>query len=120
MDSAINICRNVITRCTSFQGRIDRHQYWTYILCNLILVAVGAWFTVRIPKIYLWQIITVLMLLPYISATVKRLHDVNKSGCWLLCILVPVFGWIYLFLLCIEDSKDEANRYGQPCDWTII
>ena len=120
MDATINICRNVIKRSTSFRGRIDRTQYWLFVLCDLILIAVGAWFTMKIPNLCLWQIIALVMLLPYVSATVKRLHDINKSGYWFLCVLVPVFGWIYLFILCIESGKVEANKYGVDEDWTII
>ena len=120
MDASINICRNVIKNCIHFHGRINRRQYWTFLLVMLIIMAVLSWFSVRIPHLYLWQPFAALMLLPYISATVKRLHDIGKSGYWVLSLAVPVFGWIYLFVLSIENGKEDANFYGEEQDWSII
>ena len=85
----------------------------------LVIMAVCAWFTNKIPSLPLWQIFAILMLLPYVSATAKRLHDIDKSGFWFLSILVPVFGWIYLFVLTIENGEDSTNRYGYPQNWAV-
>lgn len=120
MDASINICRNIIKSCVSFRGRINRSQYWLFVLTALIVIAIAARFTVHIPELNLWQIFVVLLLLPYISATVKRLHDIGKSGYWFLSVLVPIFGWIYLFVLCVENGKEGKNRYGEEEDWSII
>ena len=111
MDAGINIFRNVLKKSFSFSGRIDRRQYWLFILLMLV--------TNKIPSLPLWQIFAILMLLPYVSATAKRLHDIDKSGFWFLSILVPVFGWIYLFVLTIENGEDSTNRYGYPQDWAV-
>lgn len=119
MDAGINIFKNVIKRSFSFAGRIDRHQYWVFLLLMLIVMAVCAWFTVRIPHLPLWQAFGFFMLLPYVSATIKRLHDVKKSGLWFLSIFVPVFGWIYLFILTIENGSESANQYGHPENWSV-
>ena len=119
MDAGINIFKNVIKRSFSFAGRIDRHQYWVFLLLMLIVMAVCAWFTVRGPHLPLWQAFGLFMLLPYVSATIKRLHDVKKSGLWFLSIFVPVFGWIYLFILTIENGSESANQYGHPENWSV-
>ena len=119
MAAGINIFINVLKKSFSFSGRIDRRQYWLFILLMLVIMAVCAWFTNKIPSLPLWQIFAILMLLPYVSATAKRLHDIDKSGFWFLSILVPVFGWIYLFVLTIENGEDSTNRYGYPQDWAV-
>lgn len=117
MDAGINIFRNVLKKSFHLSGRIDRRQYWLFLLLMLVIMAICVWFTSKIPNLPLWQIYSILMLVPYGSATVKRLHDISKSGLWFLSILIPVFGWIYLFVLTIENGKEDGNRYGQPQDW---
>lgn len=120
MDGAINIFRNVLARTFSLKGRMNRTQYWTFILLHLVLMLVFIWFSDKLAISLIWQIYALLMLLPYISATVKRLHDINKKGWWMLCWFIPVFGWVYLFVLLIELPKPEHNVYGNPEDWSII
>lgn len=120
MDEVINIFRNVIKKSSSFEGRIDRHQYWLFLLTMLSIAAIALWFTEKIPALHLFGVYSVLMILPYISSTVKRLHDVNKSGWWLLCLFIPVLGWIYLFILTIENGKETMNKYGDSQEWSEI
>lgn len=119
MDAGINIFRNVLKKSFRFSGRIDRRQYWIFLLLMLVIMAVCVWFTRKIPALPLWQIFGILMLIPYVSATVKRLHDIGKSGLWFLSIVIPVFGWIYLFVLTIENGQETENKYGYPEDWTV-
>ncbi len=119
MDAGINIFRNVLKKSFCFSGRIDRRQYWIFLLLMLVIMAVCVWFTRKIPGLPLWQIFGILMLIPYVSATVKRLHDIGKSGLWFLSIMIPVFGWIYLFVLAIENGPEAENKYGYPEDWTV-
>lgn len=120
MDAGINIFRNVLRRSFHFTGRIDRRQYWLFLLLMLIVMAVCAWFTQKIPQLPLWQIFGLLMVIPYVSTTIKRLHDIDKSGMWFLSILVPVFGWIYLFVLTIENGNEKTNKYGCSEDWSVL
>lgn len=120
MDEIINIFRNVIKKSASFRGRINRRQYWLFLFTTLLIAAITIWFTEKIPVLHLIEVYGILMILPYISSTVKRLHDVNKSGWWFLCFFVPVFGWIYLFILTIENGKETGNNYGDSQDWSNI
>ncbi|MFN3568205.1 MAG: DUF805 domain-containing protein [Caldimicrobium sp.] len=51
-------------------------------------------------------------LLPYLAVTVRRLHDVGKSGWWILISLVPFIGLIWLLVLLCTDSQPGENKYG--------
>ena len=54
-------------------------------------------------------------LLPSLSAGVRRLHDVDRSGWWLLLLLVPLIGTIVLVIWCIGQPTVGSNRFGpQP------
>ena len=56
--------------------------------------------------------ITVLgLLLPSISVLVRRLHDADKSGWWVLLGFVPLGGLILLVFCCMDGTKGE-NRFG--------
>lgn len=119
MDGSINIFMNIMRETFSFKGRINRRQYWLFLLVLFLIFFVLAWFTQKLGGIPLWQIYAVVMILPYISASVKRLHDVNKSGLWIISILVPIFGLIYLFVLTIENGFEGKNGYGVCEDWSL-
>ena len=49
-----------------------------------------------------------------LAVTVRRLHDSDKSGCWMLIVLVPYVGAFILFIFTLLDSSVGFNRYGPP------
>ncbi len=54
----------------------------------------------------------VIILIPSISAVVRRLHDVNKSGWMFFINLIPIVGGIWLFILMVTDGTSGDNEYG--------
>jgi uncharacterized membrane protein YhaH (DUF805 family) len=56
-----------------------------------------------------------LILYVFITATVKRLHDTDRSGWWVLITFIPVIGFFYLIIVCgfFKGTVGE-NRYGSP------
>ena len=50
--------------------------------------------------------------IPFISATVRRLHDIGKSGSFIFIGIIPLLGQIYLLFLLCKDSNEESNEYG--------
>ena len=59
----------------------------------------------------LWSLAT---LIPSLSLTWRRLHDVNKSGNYFFFVFLPVVGWIILFIQLVKDSVAGDNIYGAP------
>ncbi len=55
---------------------------------------------------------TLAVLLPGIAVAVRRLHDIGKSGWWILISLVPIIGGIWLIVLLATDSEPIENEYG--------
>jgi len=49
-------------------------------------------------------------IIPFISVSVRRLHDIGKSGWWFLLIFIP-YGIIVLYIMAMFDSKED-NEYG--------
>ena len=53
-----------------------------------------------------------LTIIPYFAVTVRRLHDTNRVGWWVLIVLIPLVGVIWmLVLLCLKGDEGE-NRFG--------
>jgi uncharacterized membrane protein YhaH (DUF805 family) len=88
-----------------FSGRSRRKEYWYFILFYFLFAFLIEFisFYIRIPFLYALFILG--MLVPSLSVGVRRMHDVNKSG-WFL--LIP----IYSLILACTDGDQGPNRYG--------
>ena len=104
---------------SDFEGRARRKEYWMYTLFYLIF-ALGA---IVLDFILgsasddfgygLFYVLYVLaMLIPTLAVSVRRLHDVGKSGWMVLVGLIPIIGTIWLLVLFVSDSDPGVNQYG--------
>ena len=97
----------------NFSGRARRKEFWMFFLFYLIFAVVaGALDGVLGTQGIIIAVYMLAMLIPSISAAVRRLHDTNRSGWWYLISFVPVIGIILLVFL-VQDSRDEDNRFGE-------
>lgn len=102
-----------------FDGRARRKEYWLFVLFNII---VGIVLNVvdRMTGTYsadygmgaLGGIYTLAVLLPGIGVSIRRLHDTDRSGWWLLLIFIPIIGGIVLLVFMILDGTPGTNRFG--------
>lgn len=117
---AVSVCLN---RYTDFRGRSRRSEYWWFALFNFIvegivplLIGIIAyyWGGLQLALILYATaatLISLLLLLPTLAVTVRRLHDTGHSGWWIFISLVPLIGSIWLLVLLLSDSAEE-NQYG--------
>lgn len=97
-----------------FNGRARRKEYWMFTLVNIIIsvalsVVLGLISEKLLPIANLYSLA---VLLPALGVTARRLHDINKSGWWMLIALIPIVG-LYLIYLLAKDSDAGQNQYGQ-------
>ncbi len=151
--SLVRTLRNVLARCDDFKGRSRRSEFWTFITFNCMLgfvlymvlfACIGRdYITVSLATttteywsrlivcclsrhLFLSVVIMIYLLvlaLPLLSVTVRRLHDTNRSGLWILLAVVPfvlglVFGfspYIGLLLLSVMLLLDSVgdNKWGR-------
>ena len=104
-------------------GRASRSEYWWYWLFGLIIAGVlgviGGFVSGNGGREQTWvgiifDIFSFLMSVSIICASIRRLHDIGKSGWNVLWNLIPFFGSIYLLILMIRPSEPEPNSYGLP------
>ena len=102
-----------------FGGRARRTEFWMFVLFNIIFSVVASLIDRAIGfKIGAIQmgiiglIYSLAVLIPALAVSVRRLHDIGKSGWMILINLIPFIGWIWFIVLMVKDSQPGENQYG--------
>ncbi|MFD5145828.1 DUF805 domain-containing protein [Streptomyces sp. NPDC058401] len=104
---------DVLKKYAVFSGRARRQEYWMFVLFDiaaLIIAAIIDGVLGTSPWIYL--LYAVATFLPGLGLAIRRLHDLGKSGWWLLIGLVPLVGGIWLLVLTATEGQPNPNQYG--------
>jgi uncharacterized membrane protein YhaH (DUF805 family) len=113
----VNWVKEVFTKYAVFEGRARRKEYWFFTLF-VVLVSMALAIVDSATGTYnhgvglLGGLFSLAILVPGIAVTVRRLHDTDRSGWWVLIWLVPFVGWIVLIVFMCLDSQPGANRFG--------
>ncbi|WP_394132729.1 DUF805 domain-containing protein [Shewanella maritima] len=108
----------VLKQYFDFGGRARRKEYWMFYLINTIIsiaitlveMGIGTYDEVSGYGIFS-SIYSLLVLIPSIAVSVRRLHDTDHSGWWLLLLFIPILGWLFLLVVFCFNSKED-NEYG--------
>ncbi|HEX3329994.1 MAG TPA: DUF805 domain-containing protein [Gaiellales bacterium] len=105
---------DVIKQYAVFHGRAGRPEYWWFTLINFIIsVALDVVLRGAAGQL-IGAIYGLAVLLPSIGVAIRRLHDTNRTGWWLLVGIIPVVGWVWIIVLLALAGDDGPNRYGPP------
>ncbi len=115
----INTYLEVLKKYAVFSGRAARNEYWPFVLINFV-VAVLLAFPLGLLKglahvdlTFISHLYTLAVFCPGLAVGIRRLHDTDRSGWWLLLSLIPVIGSIaVLVFLCMEGSP-SSNKFGE-------
>ncbi|MBL8289653.1 MAG: DUF805 domain-containing protein [Rubrivivax sp.] len=107
----------------SAEGRISRQRFWMRgvgAMLGLGLVLHGLLAVARVRMGTAEPLVDVVLLWPALVISIKRWHDRDCTGWWVLLAFVPVIGWIWLLLANgLLAGSPGANRYGEPPpQWT--
>jgi len=96
----------------SGQGRINRHPYWiASIILAVIDIIIGI--VIGFTDILALNIISLILVWPTIMLGIKRCHDRDRSGWFLLVALIPIVNiWVIIDLLFLRGT-DGSNRFGE-------
>lgn len=110
----------VIKNYATFSGRARRKEFWMFVLFNLIFswgltfIDMGVGFYDEETGLsILNNIYSLFVLIPGLAVSVRRLHDINKSGWWILIAIVPLVGAIWLIVLYASEGDSGENEYGK-------
>lgn len=108
----------VLKQYVDFNGRARRKEYWMYTLFNIIALVIASVLDRVLgmagelgygPVYGLYALAT---LLPSLGVCVRRLHDTDRSGWWVLIGLVPIIGAIVLLVFMVSEGTRGDNAYG--------
>ena len=101
---------------TNFQSRSRRSEYWWPVLFMMIvyiplylLMMTGTFLASIAGGLYV--LFALAVIIPGIAVTVRRLHDLDKSGWWYLIVLIPLAALLLLYWLC-QPGTVGPNTYG--------
>lgn len=90
-----------------FSGRASRSEFWFFNLFTF-LVSIA---TYAISQ-DLNTAVSIAFLLPSWAVSIRRLHDLDHSGWWMLLVLLPIIGPLALIIWFCMDGTEGANRFG--------
>lgn len=98
------------TNIVNFEGKMNRHNFWvavfTMALINIVIVAISY----GTEAMILWYLYDLFFLIATLSASVRRLHDINKSGAYVLLNLVPLVGQVALLIMLLQENEVDKNK----------
>jgi uncharacterized membrane protein YhaH (DUF805 family) len=109
----------VLRKYAEFGGRARRQEYWTYMPLTLLIgvVLAAADEVTGLNEATgglgpLRALYALAVLIPGLAVSVRRLHDIGRSGWWLLMAFLPLVGPVILMLFMVRPGDTEANDYG--------
>lgn len=127
--SPVQAVRTVVRKYAVFSGRAPRSAYWWFALFSLVVVII----TLAIDAIFFGTgettttatsatfqanagpatlVASLALVLPTLGVAVRRLHDTDRRGWWILLGLIPLLGTVVLIVFYALDSTPGHNRFG--------
>ena len=115
---AIKIC---LKKYFIIKGRASRSEYWfLQLLFTPLAMYVGFWSdpvstgTIDPPPLYILStIIVMLLFIPSITSQIRRFHDKDKSGWFILINIIPLVGWLIALVMLLDKGTPGKNRFGE-------
>lgn len=97
----------LMKKYAAFDGRAGREEFWHFTLINVV-ISLGLYAGLN----EVWAVYySLAILIPTIAVSVRRLHDIDRSGWWFLMVVVPILDIVLLFMMLL-DGKPGPNQYG--------
>lgn len=99
----------------NFSGRAARSEYWWWVLFVMLVNLLTGFIDNELigGQAAIFSLVALLvLLLPGLAVTVRRLHDIGRTGWWLLILLVPFIGPVVMLVFALIPGEAGANRFG--------
>jgi uncharacterized membrane protein YhaH (DUF805 family) len=112
--------RTCLSKYVDFSGRARRSEYWYFalfsflvgVVSNILDTVLGTDYDGATSGGLINTVVGLALFLPGLAAAVRRLHDTDRSGWWVLIGIIPIIGWILIIVWLATDSKAGDNRFG--------
>jgi uncharacterized membrane protein YhaH (DUF805 family) len=111
--------RSVLTQYVGFSGRARRSEYWWFFLFSILVNIVTTILDTTLGTTFddssngvIGLIVSLALFLPGLAVAIRRLHDTDRSGWWILIGLIPIIGWIILLVFYVQNGTAGPNSYG--------
>jgi len=118
-EHVMNWYLQALKKYATFEGRARRKEFWFFALFNFLAILVLALidgalgtFSKEAGLGLLSGIYVLAIFIPSIAVTVRRLHDTDRSGWWILISFLQLIGGLVLLVFEVLDSTPGENRYG--------
>lgn len=127
----ISAYKSMFKKYAQFSGRSRRSEYWYAALANFLIIFIAeiifiiptvSAFVLDEPSggtlvgmgiLYVLIVIySLAVIVPLLAMEIRRLHDIGKSGWYLLLGLIPWVGSIIILVFTCMDSQPGPNKYG--------
>jgi len=95
-----------------FSGRAIRSEYWYWVLFTALGNIVAGIIDAVIGTSVINPLFGLAVILPSIAVAIRRLHDLDRTGWWILIGLIPLIGWIILIIWYCSRGTVGPNRFG--------
>ena len=111
----------ITKRYFQFSGRASKKEYWmfflfmfiSYFIAIVLDMSLGLWDDVEALGVFS-SILILFFIIPHMSLTCRRFHDINKSGWFQLIFVIPLIGFITWLIWMCTDGDKVKNRFGKP------
>ncbi len=104
---AVSVCLQ--KKYVDFSGRASRSELWWFFLFQVLALVVSG-----LIHNLVYLVVVLALLLPALAVGVRRLHDVGRSGWWLLIGIIPLVGSLVLLYWMVQPGDAGSNAYGAP------
>ena len=122
---------NAFIKAFDFKSRSSRTEFWYFYLFTVIIGMIG----IQLDQYFSLQLINInltassngviilghfyaftyfLFLVPSLSLYIRRLHDTDRSGWWLLIMIIPFIGFVTITMFWLLKGNERKNKYGNP------
>jgi uncharacterized membrane protein YhaH (DUF805 family) len=104
-----------LRRYADFTGRATRREYWMFFLFALLITIGLGIVDSMLGTLFIASAFNLAIFIPWLAVAARRLHDIDRSGWWLLIGFIPLIGSIVLIVFFVMGSTED-NEYGPKPD----
>ncbi|WP_439183191.1 DUF805 domain-containing protein [Carboxylicivirga taeanensis] len=108
-----------LKKYADFSGRARRKEYWMFVVFYALFsfaAAIIDGLLISMAGIYFTPVLTLFalsMVIPTLAVSVRRMHDIGKSGAMILVSFIPIIGGIWFLIMAATEGTAGENQYGQ-------